>query len=458
MPRDKRDKTTGLPLPSPVDPGTAICFQMRIPNAPEYIQALRGVIADLGKPWIWQQTVGQLNEGAYEAAELWRKAATTITYSEDCEGAMACIDVANCIETNGAVRDAIANQLTFGDSQTNIYNTSQYGIPMTATSLQQPISVSDGCNKDVLFGSITAIVDQLNQNNLDFLEILLLSDNQAKRVAKVWDAIPLLNQIPGPTVIEFVSQLVTEVKENYDAQWTSALRDAYRCGLFCLTLEDEACELTFEMIFNFIQARIGAALDPANFFASAVIYFTTGAWAGSQLVDIMMLIQVAAWRQASSWLGLELGLLQTVALLGANDPDPDWNLLCTDCNTAPVKGFIVYGNVGTTTVSQVGNVYTIEGGFTGPFGNTYIYVGISEDGVPVSGTPGKTLVYTSLSVNGVIAYDWGNEGGSYTSVPPASAPPPNVYYAGGAKTGGPISSVSIVIETTLPYQGLIQGA
>lgn len=331
---DKRDKTTGLPLPSPVDPGSTICVTLQIPDAPEYRQALRGFLADLGKWWTWQHTTGQDDAPAREAAELWREAANTITYSDDCEGTMSCYDVANCIEVNPATRQAINDLLANGPGQTNVYNTSYYGAPMLAAQRNTPVATdpSGECNEDVLFGSVSAIVDQLNTNNTDFLELILLTDNAQQRVSKVIKAIPLLNQVPIDEALDFVSQMTTEIKENYEAQYTSSLRDTYRCDIWCLAQTQPNCEVTFQMLVEYYNNRIGTSLEPINFFGALVQYFISGTWAGSTVVDIMMLIQLSVWQEASNWLGVSLRTLQTVGLLGANDPDHDWAIIPCECS------------------------------------------------------------------------------------------------------------------------------
>jgi len=329
----KRDKTTGLPLPSPVTPASNICVQMTIPNAPEYIQAFRGVLADLGKWWTWSHTVGQSTDNANEAAELWRDLLQSITYSEDCDDPVACIDVTNCINTNAGTQEAIQNQINSQTGQQNVYNTSVYGTPMTGAQRNSSVTpVIEDCEPDSLFGSITSIIDQLNQNNVDFLEVILLSDNAQQRVSKVVKAIPLLGSIvPIDEVLDFVSQMTTEIKENYEAEYTGALRDTYRCDIFCQVKDTPSCEVTFQMLVEYFNNRLGTALEPVNFFASLVQYFIAGTWSGTTVVDIMTLIQLSAWQQASEWSGVSLRSLQTVGLLGANDPDPDWALICEDC-------------------------------------------------------------------------------------------------------------------------------
>jgi len=336
MPPAKRDRTTGLPLPSPVVPETSICFTIQVPNALEYRSALKGFLSELGKAWTWSQTAGEDNQDAYTAAELWRERIAAASYDLDCEGDMSCEDIADCIDTNEAVQEAITNVISQGSGQQTIYETTVVGAPMTPAQRNTTVGKAlDGCDPDSLFGSITSIVDTINQNNVDFLELILLSDNNQQRISKVIKAIPLLNEVPIDEAMDFVSQLTVEIKENYDAEYTTAVRDTYRCDLFCLVKDADPCELTFQMIVEYFNNRLGTALEPINFFGAVVTYFIAGTWSGTTVVDIMSLIQMSAWQQASDWTGISLRSLETVGLLGANDPDPDWELICEDCAPEP---------------------------------------------------------------------------------------------------------------------------
>lgn len=332
MGRAKRDRTTGLPLPYPVVPEGTICIRITIPDATEYRQALKGALSDLGKPWTWRQVIGEDNSDAYTAAELWRAALQTAVYDDDCEDTVSCEDVANCIETDASTQSAIDTYVSNSETiiQT-IGENSFVGVPMPESKRNSVITGSTGCDNDSLFGSITAITDQLHRNNEDFLEIIQLTDNAAERVSKILKAIPLVNELPIDEALDFASELCVELKENYDAEYTSTTRDEIRCALFCKALEDPDCELTFQGIIEVFNDRVGTALEPVNFFVELVEFLLLGTWPGTVLVDVMHLLQLAVWQQASSWSGISLRTLQTVGLLGANDDDPDWSILCTDC-------------------------------------------------------------------------------------------------------------------------------
>lgn len=344
MTKPKRDRTTGLPLPNPVVPLTSICFTLQVPNALEYRSALKGVLSELGKNWTWAQTAGEDNQDAYTAAELWRQRLLEATYQLDCGDDMSCEDVASCIDTDPAVQAAIASQLAAGGGGTTVvYNTATQGAPMLPSAYNQPVIYARDCDNNSLFGSVTAIVQQMDRNNRDFLEVIEVGTNTRERASQLIAAIPLFETLPIDEAIDYLDKLQSEILENYEAAWTDALADTYRCDLFCIGLNNPNCEVTFVQVFDYFNGRLGNALDLENLFGSLVQYFTLGTWSGSLVVDIMMLNQVAIWRAASNWSGISLRSFQTVGLLGANDDDPDWEILCDDCDVDGPRVTIVNG-------------------------------------------------------------------------------------------------------------------
>lgn len=342
MPTPKEDRRKGKLLPTPVDPGTTVCFTIQIPNAVQYRAALLGSIGLLTQWSTWDHpTDGTVCADCETAAQLWSKALAEATFSDECELEMSCDDVADCIETSTAVKDALSSQFDVnGGSATTVYNTSYLGAPMTAANRNGIVTSAVDCDPDELFGSITAIVGALNTNNEDFLDIIQLSDNAQQRISKVIAAIPILGDLAPTQILDFISQMTVEIKENYEAQYTTALADTYRCDLFCIALDKPDCQLSFQDLVEYFNDRIGTSLEPINFFGSVVEYFLLGSWSGTTVVDILTLIQLAAWQQASNWTGISLRTLQVVGALGANDPDHDWAVLPCECAPEPLTPII----------------------------------------------------------------------------------------------------------------------
>lgn len=455
MPDARRDKTTGLPLPSPVVPATSLCFKMTIPNALEYRTALKGILSDLGRAWTWSQTVGQDNNAAYEAAAIWRAAIAQAVFEEDCEADMSCADVANCIETNPTVINNIQNIVRQSAAPGS---TATPGQPMTPTQYNAVLNPAVDCDLDVLWAQCIALIEYLVQAGTDTLEKLEVYSN-AVEGAQFIELVPLLGTLIDEAQIdqalEFVDFALSSVQEAYEAAVTTPLKQEIACALFCEVRDN--CEITIESVWNVLNERLGGALNPSGIddlasLAEAVIAVGTSP---ALPVELWLAFLMGSAKFAG-YLGVK-GIdatLNIVLKLAINDANNDWTVVCVDCPES-AAGFIVYGDIGTTTVEQAGNTYTITGGFIGGGGGAFLYVGASLDGV---GVP-ATMTYSSLDIlNNNISDDWGNEGGSYVSAPPTSAPPPNVHYAGGITSAGTIASVQIVIETDMPYQGMVQGA
>jgi len=337
MPTD--DYRHGKLLPTPVTPSSTVCFTITIPNAVQYRAALFGQLNILGEWFTWDHpTDGTFCADCEEAAQLWRDAIANATFSEDCGGSMSCDDVADCIENDPAVQNALAEQLlTNPSNQTTVYQTSVYGAPLNEAQRGAALATPPDCDLDVLFAMCTAIIDQLHINNQDFLEILEVASNPTERARNVISAIPGIGLLPIDEAIEFINQMVEEIQENYDAQWTTSVRDELRCALFCAAKDAPDCIVTFDMMTQIFEDRLNYYLDPVNTVLAFVQYFVTSTWAGTTVVDIMMLCQIAFWREASNWLGVNIRTLQIVARLVIDNPDPDWEILCTECATPPVQ-------------------------------------------------------------------------------------------------------------------------
>lgn len=449
---EKRDKSTGLPLPFPVDPQKTVCVTLKIPDAPEYRQAFRGFFADLGKWWAWWHTEGQSDEPARIAAELWRLAGTTIVY-DDCGGGMSCDDIADCIETNASVKSAIervsaGGATVFGEPYVP-------GTGLTTGQMNAQLNAPDECAYNVIWSQIEQYVDYLIDIGNDAFE----------RIEQYTNAIEAGQNVPGGVFIqklkngstagkalEFLDWALETMQEAYAAADTTDNRNALKCALFCAMRDD--CVVSIQGTLDVLNTRLGGVLAPEHLedLPALAEAMTTITFNPALALDLWLLFVMGTAKTAGLF-GVQ-GIDETVQLVLAvavNDANNDWELLC-ECGDQ--VGFVAYGIPGVTTVTREGNVYTIQGGWLAPGGTAYIYVGASLNGAALNQ---DAMAYTYFKVNGVTFYDWGRVGASFTTVPPLQAPPPPVRYAGGARPGGNPASLSIVIETTLPFQGVLPG-
>lgn len=297
----------------PVVEGTR-CVSVRIPDDDSFLAVLAGMVAELGNTW---SSVGTVEERrAY--ALMWQ-----VAYSEtDWEGCMSCEDVADCIENDTDVQDAI----------NNVYNQYGTGVPMPTSTRNTNIggTIID-CNPDELWGAVNELIDSMNQNNIDAQEALEVVSNIAERIALVYSGIPLAETLPIDEAIDYVQNVWTDTLfEVYEGNDTEGYRDELKCDLFCLS-RDNACLLTIDMLYDYFAERVGyVGLDD---FAALVAFLTGGVWAGTLVNDIFYLTQCAVLRYGNQFFTITgLRPMEMYMALGANNPDPDWEILCTECN------------------------------------------------------------------------------------------------------------------------------
>jgi len=297
----------------PVVEGTR-CVSVQIPDDDAFLPVLAAMVSNLGNNW---SSMGSREERA-AFANMWQ-----VAYSlTDWEGCMSCDDVADCIETDGDVQQAI----------NNVYNQYGTGNPMPETTRNTNLGgIIIDCAPDNLWGAISELIEAMNQNNIDAQEALEVVSNVFERVALIYSGIPLAETLPLDEAIDYVQGVWTDTLfEIYVGNDTEGYRDELKCDLFCLA-RDNDCLLTIDMLYSYFAERVGyVGLDD---FAALVAYLTSGVWVGTQVNDIFFLTQVAVLRYGNQFFTITgLRPFEMYMALGNNNPDPDWEILCTECN------------------------------------------------------------------------------------------------------------------------------
>ena len=334
----KRDKTTGLPLPSPVVPVSTVCATLQIPNAPEYKQAFRGFLSDLGKFWTWQRTQGESDQPARDAAELWRQALQTLVYDDDCEGSMSCADVADCIETNPLVRDRIQTMVNSTSTPQTIVTPGQ---PMTTAQANTPLNPAPpDCDPDVLWAQCEQLIEYMVNATTDTLEYIETYSN-AIEGAQFIEMAPFLgtavDEAQIDQVLEFIDWIIGNVKEYFDAANTAPARQEIACALFCACKAD--CEITVQRMWNVLNERLGGILNPSDIDSLDELLEALLTLVGNSSIALDAgLVTITGFAKFAGYLGIQ-GIDKTLNLvlkLAMNDANDDWILLCEEC-TEPVE-------------------------------------------------------------------------------------------------------------------------
>jgi len=323
-------KRYGSTLPATIDTGSRICFTISINDQLEYRAALYGRISELCNWYGWQHTQADyqdIPERNREAATLWNESLFNAVW-EECMS--ICEQVANCISTDDGTQSALRSQLlsdpTFLRQMTDAIGN---GYPLSPTQITAPIG--EICDRDQLWAGLVGVVQQMNRNNVDFLEKIEVLTNPVERFAGVTSQIKPL-QLVG-AVFDFVQTLFADITENYNAEYDAEYEDEITCQLFCLALshEDNGCYLSFEDVFNVFKDRLVASFTVESQFADIIQFLATGTWSGTQVCDFMFMVQLSAIKVADKFLTSNLLSLQQMFDVGRAEPNTGWETLCTDC-------------------------------------------------------------------------------------------------------------------------------
>ena len=268
--------------------------------------------------WIWQ---------------IWTKAYRGLA------DVMSCEDIADCIETNQSVQDAIAasntaNGLINPDQMTDTIN-NYINQRFPATQRDEPIAPPpDECDLDALWTGILEIVTRLDENSRDAWQDLSAIADKADRIAEAIAIIPLLGDVPGE-ILEFLAEVIPDLLTAYEAHSSTEVLEDIACDLFSLVCAE--CRYpTANELYNYyasfgvtgIQDLLSYGVDAAvdyligsSTLANAVVFFTTNA------------IQLYFRYLGGTWLGKRgLKWLAIWANIGEDNPNNGWELLCDGCD------------------------------------------------------------------------------------------------------------------------------
>lgn len=343
------DRRVGKLLPSPVTPETTVCFTIQIPNAVQYRAAFLGQISVLGQALTWDHPRFETQcADCEEAAQLWRNALYSATFSDDCEMSMTCLDVANCIASDPFVASALAALMLSNTAiqdaiiQANggvpvLGGAYVPGVPLTDAQMNAQLNVPDACDPDVFWAQSDQYVTYLIDLGQDVLERLQL---YSEALASGASSVPggqfiakLKNGSTAGKVTEFLNWAVGTFKNAYESADTTDNRNALKCAIFCAMRDD--CLITIQGTLDVLNTRLGGVLSPGDLedLPALAEAMTTIVFNPSLAMDLWVLFLMATAKTAGLFgtQGID-ETLQLVLAVASNDPSNDWEMLCDDCD------------------------------------------------------------------------------------------------------------------------------
>ena len=333
----------------------------------------------------------------------------------ECEGAMDCGDVADCVEselgTNQALQDAIyevVNNSGFGNpNHVNATQTTVYDVN-PAGALAEPVKELENCNLDVLWGGIrNGIVAYLDDEARSLLENLAPIADTAERLTIFLDAVPVLGDIAEGLAFQ-ITEIVPDLLALFSAYSSISNLNEIACHLFDLVCSE--CRYpTFEEVFNYYKSEAFPAMpDLSVATLEAVSEF---------LLEVLVTPAETTYHTIVLWelfiLNLNAtfngnhgtGAITNFAELGEDSASNNWQDLCDGCG----EDYQIY----TWDYTSQQYESKVGVGFTGLMGGTY---------VPSKGWRADKLNTTSYKMTIVQPVDptWKLRSVSYeTSIPKA---------------------------------------
>jgi len=247
-----------------------------------------------------------------------------------------CALIADCIATSEATQEAIRNFVTtdtiINQNISNISMQQALGAEERARNLLKP----GACDPDFIFNQTSVTVQLLHDLTEDLFEALEVATNALERASIIASSIPVFGQVvPFDELLQLGDQLAEEVMEDYMGAYDEALYDSIRCELFCLFKDD--CEISIDQLIAYYEDKVEEAFpdDPWEALKAIIGYLNVGDFGTDTPVYAMHLLVLALIRQMSNVFGVDFGILGLRINAAGDDPNNDWEFLCSECLPPP---------------------------------------------------------------------------------------------------------------------------
>lgn len=335
---------TGYPTPdNPAGEMDFICKSIFLPNDAAFVAVLAGQIAEACNNWYWKQEGTMSPE---QAAEYMSNALALCDFDDFCGGSMSCEQVADCIETDQQVQDAIVfvnNE--FGDVDPDFLSAA--GTESTTIinnrfpSAERSQEIKDpppDCDLDELWSGIKFMVDRIDERGRDFLETIVAKVDKYERAAEFLGVVPIVGELAEDLILTFID-VVPDLLDLYNSHSTEVVRQDIACDLF--TLVCSSCRYpTFEEVLNYYA---GGAIDGLDDWATigirAVVDYLVGSttFAAAIVYNSVIVFQLWVMYAQATFLGLRgTKWLAIWADNGEEFANDEWEVLCAGGCTNPV--------------------------------------------------------------------------------------------------------------------------
>lgn len=254
------DKRQYLVPTNPAPVGTqsrALC----VPDDTDWIATVTGALRELILRENWNVTSEDGGEADVDAAvDTAYQMYLTWVFQTCAGGGMSCEDVADCIETNEAVAQAIYDRLTEAGYSADNGDTPPTLKLTPAQTSENLLPSSASCDDPNLFAICRAIISEMNEALTDLMQKVEFWTNPAELTGELGENVEGVSY--AALIPDFFNWLQETVAETYLAAYTDEVEDILSCALWCLAKEE--CKITHDMIIAAMVDVMGSIEPPAS--------------------------------------------------------------------------------------------------------------------------------------------------------------------------------------------------
>lgn len=338
-------QSTGYIVPPNPTPTTYQLRFMCVPDDGQWIATINAALYELTVPANWDITTIDGQEANVDAAvETARNVVLPFVF----QSMDLCMDdfcqlVADCIENDANVAQALATVIASNQTIIDAIQSAvqQAGYPNgggSNTTISPDANDNNilplgyQCDNNHLYGMAMELVATVHEATEEiFQQIDSAGGNWLDLVNSILDNIPLFELIG--LVTEVIDWYADTISTAYSSAWSTVVQQELACDLFCLVKDD--CNLSYEDIFNVYLSRSGITAPPNDTFDAWWQVIQSAALGNDvQTVALVDLLGLVAMRFGSKFSKFAIGIrsFDDVIELAQDAVDPDWAILCDDCN------------------------------------------------------------------------------------------------------------------------------
>lgn len=324
-----------------------------------------------------------------------------------------CEIVADCVQNNQSVRNAISDMITSSGSASSP-NGAQTVIGNDNTLYSDKnVLTSTSCVDVVVMGECVAIVEELNLIAIDWLEKFSGASLAGELVLVAIETVPLIGHLTPSDLGIMVDWVTDEFLTQYQSAYDTNLRNSAACLLYDLSCN--SCVLSIDNMISAFSTETSIGLDPLSTWTE-LIKDIANLSLSDQIVYGAWLTILVTWKAGNTFLGLNNTATLTYAAQQAVPINPSI-IGCEPCQEQPCElydwstGLQGWGNIQGgyssngyvrcgTSVSNTRTELRIESPIISPA----ITVSRIEIDSFVIGNIGASPTVTIRDINGTLLY------------------------------------------------------